>query len=159
MAGCATCAAPNQAELEAIGLEALEERTSWREAARRAGFSHHAGFKNHMEKHYVQAAVRVAQDEFEALIAEAEYELLQQFHGTADASAKALYLVALQNLRGLRETKPSQQHLVNALKTIAELTGMKAEQKLMLQFSKSFFKQAPAPPKAIDIPDAEVVEE
>ena len=52
---------------------------------------------------------------------------------------KPLFAVAIRNLRGLGDTKPSQQHLIQALKTIQEMTGMKQEQRMMLQFAEAMF--------------------
>jgi len=52
---------------------------------------------------------------------------------------KPLYATAIRNLRGLMETKPSQQHLIAALKGIHEITGMRMEQQMMLAFGQKMF--------------------
>lgn len=143
---CITCTAENQAELEAIGIQAMSGDISWREAARRAGMAH-IPLKNHMEKHYVDGVVAAADDQLDALIAQSIMELAQNM-AVAPAEVKPLYAAAIVNLRGLKDTKPSQQHLIQSLKTIQEMTGMRQEQRLMLTFAEAMFKEVASTPKA-----------
>lgn len=144
---CKVCNATNQEELEAIGLEAMDESISWREAARRADFTHHAGFKNHMVEHYVDRQVRAAEeeaaDETDRLINQTVIELRDAMR-IAPIDVKALYAAAIHNLLGLKQTKPSQQHLIMALRSIQEMTGMKNEQRLLLQFAEHMYATLPA---------------
>lgn len=142
---CKACAADDIQMLEAIGNKALWGALSWRAAAGQAGVRPDT-LKNHMEKHVVLEAVREAQaaeaDRLDEMIAEARAGLEQQFYLAAD-DVKPLVLVAIQNLEGLRLTKPSQETLIKALKTIQEMTGMKNEQRLMLEYANKMFGQKP----------------
>lgn len=148
---CITCLSEKQDELEAIGLQALSGDISWREAGRQADMAHMT-LKNHMEKHYVAAVIQEAEDDLDNLIALAVLELKQNM-AYAPAEVKPLYAAAIVNLRGLKDTKPSQQHLIQALKTIQELTGMRQEQRLMLTFAEAMFKSVESTPvKAIQAP-------
>jgi hypothetical protein len=165
---CATCNAENQAELEAAALEVMAGSRSWRSLAREFDLTHATGVRNHMERHYtsVRAAGNAVQrSEVEDLTRQTIDELTEQM-SRAPAEVKPFYAVAIQNMRGLADTKPSQQHLINALKAIHEVTGMKMEQRLMLQFAQHQFglgvPEASAAleehtPIDVDIVDAELV--
>lgn len=155
MAVCAVCASENQEEIERYGLLALQG--AWNdELGRPWSFTGVAkklnlypqSLKNHMVKHYTSAVAADMEDELSRLMAEAEADLLQQF-AAAPAEVRPLYLVAIQNLRGLKETKASQQNLINALKTIQEVTGMKSQQAVMLGFARHAFKQLGEAPAAL----------
>jgi hypothetical protein len=100
-----------------------------------------------MERHYVaatQRAVAGLDDELAATIEELTAEMR-----SAPATIKPLYAVAIQNLKGLADTKASQQNLIVALRTIHEVTGMKQQQNLMLTFARQMFGTAPAPVAAL----------
>lgn len=158
---CKTCSATNQDELEAVGLRALSGEISWAEAARLAGFTRQQALQNHMEKHYVTAVVEEAKDELDGLIAEAVVDL-QQAMRLAPPEVKPLYAAAIVNLRGLAQTKPSQQHLIQALKTIQEMTGMRQEQRMMLVYAEQMFGELLPTPSVIEIEavsDAVLVDE
>jgi hypothetical protein len=142
-ATCKTCEAPNRDEIEALGLKAVSGEISWREAARDSGLARYQSLQNHMDKHYVDNVAREAESEFDTLVIEGVAELRQAMR-TAPAEVKPLYAVAIMNLKGLAETKPSQQHLIQSLKTIQEMTGMRQEQRLMLTFIDSMFAKPPA---------------
>lgn len=136
---CSICTHSEQTTLEEFGLEALHGKRSWRDAARAAGLSHAQGLKNHMERHYEEKDLDAElQEALDPLVTEAIEELTAQMR-VAPAEVKPFYLVAIANLKKLHETKPSQQHLLNALKGIHEVTGMKMEQRLMLEFAKHHF--------------------
>lgn len=139
-AGCKTCEAHNQEEQEAAGLLALNGEIPWSEVARRFDLPNIKGIQNHMARHYVAPPSEVEQvlTEFDSLLAESVQELIEQMR-VAPAEVKPLYAVAIQNLQGINQTKPSQQHLINALKGIHEVTGMRMEQRLMLDFAKHHF--------------------
>lgn len=114
-----------------------------------------------MQRHYV--APLSPEEEATAtvplLVAQTIEELTQQIH-MAPVEVKPFYLIAIQNLRALDRTQPSQQHLINALKAITEVTGMKMEQRMMLQYGQAMFGSAPRPVAALEDPeiiDAEVV--
>lgn len=177
MSACSICSSERCDELEALGLAAMKGESSWRAAAQAAGLTHHKGLQNHMEKHYVapMLAAEAAADDALAVLIKDSLEELSTAMAHAPAEVKPLYAVAIRNLAGLRETKPSQQHLIAALKTIHEVTGMRMEQRLMLDFARAHFGQAagalpaPAPvlpaqdvPLALeamrDVLEAEVVE-
>lgn len=146
---CGICNRDNVEELEQLGQEAMLEKRSWRNAAATAGLSHHAALKNHMMKHF-QVPVpetEAALAELDPVIANTMRELTEAME-FAPLEVKPLYAVAIRNLRGLAETKPSQQNLITALKAIHEITGMKMEQKLMLGFAGKMFGLQPSQAKA-----------
>ena len=74
------------------------------------------------------------ESERQLLIEEARKGLIESF-ALAPPDVKPLFLVAIQNLDGLRSMKPSAAELTRALKTIQEMTGMKNEQRMLLQFA------------------------
>lgn len=137
---CSVCNADNRDFLEELGQAALDGATSWRAAAREAGLSHHQGLKNHMEKHFAApaSAEEMVLEAISGDLAEMVEELKAQAR-LAPPEIAPFYAVAIRNLAGLAETKPSQQHLIQALKAIHEVTGMKMEQRLMLEFAKHQF--------------------
>lgn len=150
---CKACDADNREELEALGLQCISGEMSWREAERQGGYPRQS-LLNHMEKHYVNAVVREAEDEMDGLILDAVAELRASMK-MAPTEVKPLYAAAIVNLRGLQDTKPSQQHLITALKTIQEMTGMRQEQRMMLSFidAMEFAKPAvsvPARPMLVE---------
>lgn len=142
---CKVCECDDLTHAENLGHQCLEGALSWRKAAIELGVRD-TGLKNHMLKHVVAPAVAEAtaeaQDHIDDLIAEARAELEQQFF-IAPPDVKPLILVAIHNLEGLRYTKPSQQHLIAALKTVQEMTGMKNEQRMLLGFAKAMFGAKP----------------
>ena len=139
-AGCKTCEALNQDEQEAVGLLAVNGEIPWTEVAKRLNLPHPKGVQNHMARHYVAPPTEVeeAMTEFDGLLADSIEEMIQQMR-LAPPEVKPLYAVAIQNLKGIGETKPSQQHLINALKGIHEVTGMRMEQRLLLDFARHHF--------------------
>lgn len=167
MDNCRACNSEDRDRIEALGFEALEGRTSWRKAAADAGYSHHAGLKSHMENHFRRPQADDVEFEmnWSALVSPALEGLKAQM-AVSPPELAALLAVAMHNLLGLQETKPSQANLVGALKAVNEVTGMKMEQRLLLEFSQAahtagFFKEAP---KALEAGnpgyiDAEAVEE
>ena len=114
---------------------------SWREASREAGVPHYQSLQTHMHKHYTAAVIEAAADELDALIADAAVELRTQMQ-SAPAEVKPLYAAAIVNLKGLKSTKPSQAHLIQSLKTIQEMTGMRNEQRMLLTFMDQMFPKA-----------------
>lgn len=92
-----------------------------------------------MERHFAVASPEAAPSPLDPLIEESIEALTEQCR-LAPADLKPLYLSAIHNLRGLAATSPSQQHLQTALKAIHEITGMKMDQQLMLQFGMARFK-------------------
>jgi hypothetical protein len=156
MASCSICTADNQEELEELGRQALAGSLSWREAARQGGIKYAVPLTAHMEKHYVDPLASHAEaneSTYEALLQQAVTELQGEM-AFAAPDVKALYAVAIANLIGLKDTKPSQQHLINALKAIQEVTGMKAENRHLLDYSRHITLDAAEDP---EIEDAEVV--
>lgn len=164
---CSICTADNLEELEQLGLAAQNGDISWRSAARDGGLNHHAKLQNHMERHYV--------DPFEVDVNDFAVELTEEVLRTkrllleksrmAPVDVRPLYLTAIHNLDKLEQTKPSQQVLVAALKTITEMTGMKMEQQLMVEFAKYAFnpeldQASPATPIAAvsEVVETEAVE-
>jgi len=144
MPACSICSHLEQEGLEEAGNRALAGDISWRAAAALFDVRSPA-LKLHMEKHVLAPEVAAAQaeltEEMDALIQEAKEGLLEQFR-ISPADVKPLILVAIQNLDGLRNTKPSMETLIRALKTVQEMTGMKSQQRLMVDFAKAMF---PAP--------------
>lgn len=150
MAMCVVCQSPERESIEALGLQAAKGELSWSEAARQAGLSTHKRLQNHMGRHYTEAMSAEVEDSLDQMIAVAISELNDQFL-MAPPEVKPLYAAAIVNLRGLKSTNPSQQHLIMALRTIQELTGMKQEQRLMLAFAERMFQQVPSPKAAAPI--------
>lgn len=154
---CKICLADNQEEQEAMGLLAISGEISWREAVRRLGLSHHASLQNHMKNHYIVAQQREVLDDFDRYVEEAVADLLQQF-AVAPPEVKPLLLAAVHNIRELRDTKPSQQHLIASLKAIQEMTGMKQEQRMMLLFAERMFGEVAAPADLPQLPDPNIID-
>lgn len=148
-------------KVESAGAEALRGDRSWNSVSLEFGVTRQS-VKNHMEKHWSAPATptEVALEGFDAIVAQTVEELTQQML-MAPPEAKALYAVAITNLVNVKQTKPSQQNLIASLKAIAELTGMKMEQKLMLAFAGKMFGVPPAKAAAAlddpNIVEAEVV--
>lgn len=156
---CSTCNFDRLDELEEQGQLALDGKRSWNSLSEEFGLTRQS-IKNHMEKHWTPAptATDEALAPFDASIAQTIEELMGQM-AIAPPELKPMYAVAIQNLRGLHETKASQQNLISALKAITEVTGMKMEQQLMLQFAQARFGLAkPAPVAALPEPDLIEVE-
>lgn len=141
---CKVCEADNRDAIEAVGLQALKGDISWRAAGREVDWTNYASIKNHMETHYIQEELRSVEDEMDAAVQESIAELYLAMR-TAPAEVKPLYAAAIRNMQGLKDTKPSQQNLITALKTIQEMTGMKQEQRMMLLFAEKMFGEVPAP--------------
>jgi hypothetical protein len=144
MSACRVCSSDKRGDIELIGSQALNGEASWRAAAQAAEVTHQS-LKNHMENHYVHpdttgelAAAQVLDNELSRLMLQTEAELLDQM-SRAPAEVKPLYAVAVRNLRGIKETRPSQRNLIDALRTVHEVTGMRMEQRLMLEFAKAAF--------------------
>lgn len=142
---CKVCDSDDLTHAENLGQQCLTGELSWRKAALELGVRD-TGLKNHMLKHVVAPAIAEAtaesEDRMYALMAEAKAELEAQFF-IAPPDVKPLILVAIHNLEGLRSTKASQQHLIAALKTVQEMTGMKNEQRMLLGFAKAMFGSKP----------------
>lgn len=157
---CSICGADSRDEMEELGRQALAGELSWRKASFAAGGVNPTSLKNHMLRHVVAPEVAEAEeqarDEMDALIDEAKQGLMEQFY-VAPPDVKPLILVAIQNLDALRATRPSQDNLIKALKTIQEMTGMKNEQRLMLGFAKAMFsKQVAATSEPVAVESREV---
>lgn len=162
---CKVCNAKNTDEQEAVGLLAVDGEISWEEAKRRLDLPNPKGLQNHMAKHYVAppSEADVALEEFPQLIADSIKELTEQM-AFAPPEVKPFYAIAIKNLSGLDQTKPSQQNLIYALKGIHEVTGMKQEQRLMLEFARHHFGLGSGAAKAAieqhaDVIEGEVVED
>lgn len=149
---CKTCSAENRDEQEDVACLALDGQISWAEAARRLGLTHAKGLQNHMEVHWSPpaTATEVVLEEFDQQVADAIRDLMDEMR-FAPVAVKPFYAIAIANLKGLDQTKPSQQHLINALKGIHEVTGMKMEQQMMLDFARHHFNQVgPAAVAAVE---------
>lgn len=142
--GCRTCEDADREAIEEVGVLALEGEISWREAARRTGYSHPPSLKNHMEKHFMQEPLA---DPSEGFIEKCE-EVAKRLEASLPMlppELAALRLVQIHNLRQLHLTKPSTQNLIMASKVEQEMTGMKAGQKLLLAFAEGMFGKQPLP--------------
>ena len=160
MSQCSICEDDNQIEMEAVAKRAVDGLISWREAARQCNLTHAQGLKNHMERHFVSERdnlISALDDELGVALAETETELLEKLR-FAPAEVKPLYATAIRNLRGLMETKPSQQHLIAALKGIHEITGMRMEQQMLLAFGQKMFGEVERPVEPVEV-SYRVVEE
>lgn len=159
---CGICALPNLDEVEEAAQDGLSGAASWKGLGERFGVNRQS-LKNHMERHWVApaSATEQAVEGLDAAIAENIEQLLEQMR-FAPAEVKPFYAVAIQNLKALADTKPSQQNLINSLKAITEVTGMKQEQHLMLEFARHAFKKldaAESPALPLPVIDVEVIEE
>lgn len=144
---CKICLDPDTALIEEFGREAEAGTYSWREAERRLAargtpFTRRS-LVTHMQKHVAAAEEKLVDDEFDRQIEMAVEDLFRAMRH-APAEVKPMYLAAIRNARGLKDTKPSQQHLIMALKSIQEMTGMKQEQRMMLVFAEAMFKEVAA---------------
>lgn len=153
---CGICNSERLEELEALAAEAVEGNISWREAARQLGLSHHNSLKNHMERHWTPplAPQEQALQDWPELVAQTIQELSDQMR-FAPTEVKPFYLIAIQNLKNLDQTKPSQKNLIDALKAVHEVTGMKMEQRMMLAFAQEMFGTSPAVVEATVIKEIE----
>lgn len=157
---CKTCESPERETIEQVGRLALDGDLSWRQAAEKVGYSHHAPLKAHMERHFVAEAVASAEEEFRQLYEETREELALRIAQTENPEAKSLLLIAYQNLLGLRDTKPSQQNFIAALKAVHEIQGMKVQQALILGMKSKFPKKVESTSKPVrELEEAEVVED
>lgn len=154
---CKVCSALNIDDIEAAGLRALSGELSWRAVGREVDMTNYASIKNHMENHYVAAVARAVDDDMQRYIEEAVTELKAQF-AISPPEVKPLILAAIHNVRELRNTKPSQQHLIQSLKTIQEMTGMKQEQRMMLLFAEKMFGEVPSPAPKAELPDPNIID-
>lgn len=160
---CSICTNDHRENLERLGLEALQERRSWRSITTETDLTHTAGLRNHMEKHFTHSLVeRAKQEQGDALagfLKEALSELTMAM-AVAPTETKPLYAMMIHNLSSLEKTQPSQQSLIAAAKAIHEITGMKMQQRLLLNYAEAFQGALPAPKKELEPPieDAEVVD-
>jgi hypothetical protein len=143
---CAICALDNREEVEAeAALLVLEGTGSWLGMGNKFGINRQS-LKNHMERHWVAppSPTERALEGFDQQVADAIEGLLAQM-AIAPPELKPFYAVAIQNLQHIGNTNPSQQNLLAALKGIHEVTGMKMEQRLMLEFGQKMFAMSGAP--------------
>lgn len=134
---CQVCLHDDRDALEGVGRQALSGAMSWREASRQSGVPH-MSLKNHMEKHFVAEATAQATEALTEDITETLANLRRNA-ALAPVEVQPLYFVAIRNLEGLMDTKPSQQHLLAAIKAIHEVTGMRNEQRILLAFAAEHF--------------------
>lgn len=155
---CSICALDNLEEVEAASASALRQKGLWAGLGRRFNVNRQS-LQNHMERHWVApvTATESALAGLDAAIAQNIEELLHQM-SAAPPELKPLYAVAIQNLQDLAQTKPSQQNLIAALKGIHEITGMKMEQRLMLEFGKHMFTSIGAPDIAGELSDPNIID-
>lgn len=165
--GLQTCRICNNTEpelrkkLEFQGALCLKGAQTWRGAIREAGDESYSGqqLKNHMTKH-----VKVVQDVGD--IAKNESTLKQRIQFTiqgllakmvtAPVELQPLYAVAVHNLMRIEETQPSQANLIKALDTIQQITGMKMQQAMLLQFATAAFQEAAIEVIEVPEPKAEI---
>lgn len=136
---CRTCLSEDRDAIEASGRLVLDGQSSWRELSRQTGIPHQS-LKNHMEKHFVSEVAIEVGEVYATDVAQSIRELRQAMT-VAPPEVKPFYLVAIRNLEGIAETKPSQEHLLKALKGIHEVTGMRMEQRMLMAFAAEHFKE------------------
>lgn len=161
MITCKVCLHDDTEAIEKIGQQALSGDLSWRAAEHETtiyGISRQS-LKNHMETHYTKVVEASFDAELQAIEAEFEGEVRQtvvdlfQMTKTAVPEKKVLYLSMIHNLRGLKYTKPSQQHLILAQKTIQD----EESHDIFIQFGRAFFTEVTAPKQPVlDIVGVEV---
>lgn len=140
---CSICNAENLEELEELGLLAQAGDISWREAMRRGELNHFKKLQVHMDNHYVAPVQREANAFTRELDEEVlrTQQLLLEKARMSPVDVRPMYLTAIHNLAHLHELKPSQQVMVQALKAATEMTGMKMEQQLMVEFAQYAFEE------------------
>lgn len=139
-ATCRICERDDVETLEEDALPALLGQVTWQSVATKYDLPNIKGLQNHMKRHYIPppTAEEEVANALDPLIHQVAKELAEQM-AYAPPEVKPFYVVAIQNLRGIKSTKPSQKDLISALKAIHEVTGMKMEQRLMLEFAKHQF--------------------
>lgn len=148
---CGICTLPNVEVVESAALDALDGSRSWKSLGDEYSINRQS-LKNHMEKHYraTPSLTSLAMEGLDPAIA-MNIEELQGRMAIASPEIKPFYAIAIQNLKGLLETKPSQQNLIAALKAITEVTGMKQSQTLMIEFARHQFNQLNvSPPPSLE---------
>lgn len=140
MSACKVCNSDDKEAVEGLGRQALDGERSWNSIAKELGYTHHAGLKNHMENHY-STGPTLADEQRDWLEGQIN-QVVPRLAGMLPQmtpEVQALTLVIIKNLMELPETKPSQQHLLAAVKTVQEITGMKMEQQLMFAYAQQAF--------------------
>lgn len=157
---CKTCESPERETIEGVGRLALDGDLSWRTAAEKVGYNHHGPLKHHMENHYLDEAVAAADSAYDELLREAEEDIARRLREATNPEVKALLATVYHNLKSLKDTKPSQQNLIAALKAVHEIQGMKIQQSLLLGFKANFPKkvESSSTPQR-ELEEAELVEE
>lgn len=144
-ARCSVCTHADRELAETAGAEALAGAISWRQAALPFGVRHEQ-LKRHMEAHVVAPAEAELSEqeasEFDALVARAKDGLLEQFD-YLPPDIRPLLLIATHNLDGIKRSRASMETLIKALKAIQEMTGMKQEQRLMLEMARNTRRPKP----------------
>lgn len=110
---------------------------------RRGELNHFKKLQVHMENHYVAPVAReenAFQRDLDEEVLRTKQMLLEKAR-MSPVDVRPLYFAAIHNLTHLHELKPSQQVLVQALKTATEMTGMKMEQQLMVEFAQYAFEE------------------
>jgi hypothetical protein len=161
---CGICQLSNLEDVESAAAPMLTDDhpgVSWSGLEREFGVNRQS-LRTHMLKHYTPpaSATESALEGLDEAIA-LNIEELQSQMALAPPEIKPFYAIAIQNLRGIGETKASQQNLIQALKAIHEVTGMKMEQRMMLEFARHAFPAAVTPAGELadpEIVDAEVVD-
>jgi hypothetical protein len=141
---CRICVSPNRVYIERL----KESGKSYTEMARlvEAEFGERIytrSFTVHFTKH-----VKVETAAYMTGLKEA----LQHEMELAPPTIAPLYALALRNLEGLEDTKPSQEHLIRALKAIHEITGLRLQQHMLVAFARERSKLAGADDSAGALP-------
>lgn len=141
---CKCCNLPTQArlELERKGQLAADKFISW--ASIQLEFAEYGismkSLRNHCANH-LQRSEAKGTSALAGIIEGAVAELLQAA-SVAPPDLKPLFAVAAFNLANLEKTQVSQGNLVAALKSIYEITGMKADQRIKLEMARHAFPAA-----------------
>ena len=132
---CLICRSGKAGTIEAVGDLAKAGTISWREAARRTGYRVDT-LKRHMEAHVT--VPDTTGGPLEELVTQT-ISSLEEMYPTLPPDVRPLLLVVIHNLQHLATTRPSQQHLIQALQALGEITGMKQQNRILLEFAKAAF--------------------
>lgn len=164
---CKVCAHEQRAEIEEASMQVMQGVRSWKSVARDYGFTHHAGIKNHYDRHF-KPPKSPSEQAVDTFLADGELEgmvkALMEQAKMARPEVAPLYALAARNLASIADTKPSQQHLIASLKAIQEITNMGTQQSMMLAYAQVAFGESKGQIEAVtgakaEIVDAEVIED
>ena len=150
-ARCSICTSGDREAIERQIEAARAGTESWREIARRTGRRVET-LRNHADKHMGGGPVL---DRGWSEMVDSTVASVAEMFESMPPDVKPLLLLVIHNLRSLAHTRPSQSNMIMALKTIEEMTGLKVQNKVLLEFARAAFGGA----VDREVIDADVVDE